>query len=68
MYRYRVALGEVRKLCCYGYVIDLLITLRDQLKIKCDLHLVGDGEYGKFDYVSTYSISAAGFTKSYLLD
>ena len=38
--------------CCFGYAIDLLINLRQALDIQCDLHLVGDGRYGDFDFVN----------------
>ena len=32
--------------CCYGYCIDLLVKLAEQLKISYDLHLVADGKFG----------------------
>ncbi|XP_029610815.1 glutamate receptor ionotropic, NMDA 3B, partial [Salmo trutta] len=36
---------DLRK-CCYGYVIDLLEKLSEDLKFTFDLYIVGDGKYG----------------------
>ncbi|KAJ8003785.1 hypothetical protein DPEC_G00152000 [Dallia pectoralis] len=36
---------DLRK-CCYGYVIDLLEKLGEDLKFTFDLYIVGDGKYG----------------------
>ncbi|KAG7248480.1 hypothetical protein CRUP_020606 [Coryphaenoides rupestris] len=43
--------GDLRK-CCYGYCVDLLERLAEDMGFTFDLYIVGDGKYG--------AISASG--------
>ncbi|XP_031702888.1 glutamate receptor ionotropic, NMDA 3B-like isoform X1 [Anarrhichthys ocellatus] len=39
--------GDLRK-CCYGYCVDLLEKLAEDMGFTFDLYIVGDGKYGAF--------------------
>lgn len=45
--------GVTHHYCCSGYAIDLVVKLQEALDISVDIHLVGDGQYGSKDHVST---------------
>ncbi|XP_071018087.1 glutamate receptor ionotropic, NMDA 3B-like [Oncorhynchus clarkii lewisi] len=45
---------DLRK-CCYGYVIDLLEKLSEDLMFTFDLYIVGDGKYGAMSSTGSWS-------------
>lgn len=42
---------EYENFCCYGYCIDLLKELSENLTFVYTLHLVGDNKYGSYEKV-----------------
>ena len=55
--------GVTKQFCCRGYAIDLLVKLQESLEVTVDIHLVGDGRYGSYDFVSFCAVHVETVTQ-----